>query len=124
MPRRDVRMYLIDARDACDAIREYSTGKDLAEFRSNRMLRSAIEREFSIIGEAIVQMLRVQPNLTDRISNAESIARFRNILIHAYDLINYDTMWRTTVEDVPILHAEVCEILDEIEGRESPQHRG
>jgi len=48
--RRNVAAYLADVVEACDAIKATLRGVDLAAYTSQRATRSAIEREFMIIG--------------------------------------------------------------------------
>jgi uncharacterized protein with HEPN domain len=48
--QRDERTYLNDIVEACTAIQRAVTGLDLAAYRADRLLRSAVEREFIIIG--------------------------------------------------------------------------
>ena len=58
--RRDVLKLLVDIRDACEFIREFASGRTLEEYRTNVMLRSAVERQFEICGEAMNQLLKMQ----------------------------------------------------------------
>jgi uncharacterized protein with HEPN domain len=113
MPRRDVRMYLSDIVDACDAMAEHVGGCDEEGFRTRRLVRAAVEREFTIACEAVVQLLKLEPELHSRITDAKSISHFRNVLIHAYDLIDPARMWTILQEDVPTLRREAAELLAE-----------
>ena len=67
MPR-DTRAYLIDIIDSCDAILAAVEDIDLAEYESNRLNRSSVEREFIIIGEATAALSRVAPEVFDSIT--------------------------------------------------------
>ena len=55
---RDPRTYLWDARNAVDAIATFAGGKTWNGFRMDLLLRSAVERQFQIIGEALNQLAR------------------------------------------------------------------
>ena len=57
MPR-DVRAYLADIIESCDAISSAVDGPELEDYEANRLVRSAVEREFIIIGEAIAALVR------------------------------------------------------------------
>lgn len=52
MPR-DERAYLADIVESCDAILFAVRGLDLAAYQNNRLVRSSVEREFIIVGEAM-----------------------------------------------------------------------
>ena len=56
---RDERAYLADIIDACDAITTAVRGLDLHRYEGNRLVRSSVEREFIIIGEALAVLNRV-----------------------------------------------------------------
>jgi uncharacterized protein with HEPN domain len=51
MPR-DPRAWLLDIIGACDLLAEFTAGKTFEDYASNAMLRSAVERQLEIIGEA------------------------------------------------------------------------
>ena len=52
MPRNALA-YLSDVVEACDAIAVTLRGVDLPTYEATRTLRSAVEREFTTIGEAV-----------------------------------------------------------------------
>ena len=58
MPR-DTRAYLADIVESCAAITRAVSDISLAEYRSNRLIRSSVEREFILIGEAMAALARV-----------------------------------------------------------------
>ena len=58
MPR-DARAYLADIIETCDAITVAIHGLDLVRYESNRLVRSSVEREFIISGEAIAALARM-----------------------------------------------------------------
>ena len=60
MPR-DARAYLADIIESCDAITAGVRGLDLAGYQANRLVRSSVEREFIIIGEAAAVRLAPTP---------------------------------------------------------------
>jgi uncharacterized protein with HEPN domain len=78
MPR-STAAYLADVVDACDAISEVLAGVDLATYRERRPVRSAVEREFTVIGEAIAALGRRDSGLASRISHGRLIVGFRNL---------------------------------------------
>jgi len=49
----EVKKYLFDARQAAERIARFTAGKSLADYQSDPMLCYAVERGFSIIGEAL-----------------------------------------------------------------------
>ena len=58
MPHRLDKL-LLDIRISCEEIIEFCKSKDLDYLRSERMLQLALEREFEIVGEALVRIERI-----------------------------------------------------------------
>ncbi len=84
MLRRSKQAYLWDIADSCRAILEFVQGRDLQDYEQDRMLRRAVERELSIVGEAVSQGTRRFPDLEESIGPARQIVGFRNRIIHGY----------------------------------------
>jgi len=87
---------------------------------ASRLVRSSVEREFIIIGEAIAALARTAPSTFEAITNARRIIDFRNQLTHEYPTVDDALVWTIAEKDVPLLKRE-CSLLlkkagaDEIE---------
>ena len=114
MPR-SIAAYLADILEACEAIDEVMTGVDLAAYQNTRYIRSSVEREFIIIGEAVKSLGRVAPDLVEGISHAVMIVGFRNVLTHDYAAVDDETVYALARSDLAELRRE-CTILLEHTG--------
>jgi uncharacterized protein with HEPN domain len=77
------------------------------------MLRSAVERQFEIIGEALAQLAKLDEKAVVRVSEHRRIIAFRNILIHGYTEVD-DRLVRDIVQTkLPVLRREVETLLSE-----------
>jgi len=79
--QRDARVLLWDICHAADAAADFTHGKTIEDYKADRFLRSAVERQLTILGEAVVQLSRLTPELAERIPEQESVIAFRNVLI-------------------------------------------
>ena len=61
MPQRGRDALLWDIADSCGAVTGFVSGQTLQDFREDRMLFRAVERELSIVGEAVSQLSRLWP---------------------------------------------------------------
>jgi uncharacterized protein with HEPN domain len=109
----EIRKYLFDILQGCDLLKQFTAGKTFDDYTANPMLRSAVERQFEIIGEALNQAIRLDPNLKPRISNTSRIIAFRNILIHGYASIADEVVWGVIEANLTDLHREVDNLLNE-----------
>lgn len=114
MPR-NTAAYLSDIVEASDAIQDVLSGVDLAAYQKTRAIRSAVEREFITIGEAISVLGRFAPEVVNGISHARMIVGFRNVLTHDYAAVDDETVFALAQSDVPELRRE-CAILLERTG--------
>ena len=111
--QRDPKSLLWDARDAANAIATMTAGKSFADFDRDIVLRSAVERQFEIAGEALRQLARLDAALAAKVPDLREIVAFRNILIHGYALIDRARVWRVVQNDLPGLRAALDDLLAE-----------
>ena len=98
--------YLRDILDAIGFLQSFVTGRNLDDLATDLGFRYAVERALEIIGEAIVQLAKSNPDVAARISERQRIVGFRNILVHAYDIIQVDILRLVIEQKVPILKGE------------------
>ncbi len=113
MPRRSREAYLWDITDSCRAILEFVQERSLSDYEQNRMLRRAVERELSIVGEAVSQGTRRFPELEESIGPARQIVGFRNRIIHGYADVDPSIVWAIVQNEVPGLLERSEALLDE-----------
>ena len=107
------KKYLFDILEACKLIEQFARGKTLNNYRSDALLRSALERQFQIIGEALQQLSRKFPAVVEHITDYRSIISFRHVLVHGYNRIEDDVVWGIVESRLPRLRAEIEKLLHE-----------
>lgn len=112
--RRDPKSFLWDARDAANAIAAMTAGRSFEDFDRDIVLRSAVERQFEIVGEALRQLARLDAAFAAKIPHLREIVAFRNVLIHGYAMIDRVRVWRAVEEDLPGLRAALDKLLAEL----------
>jgi uncharacterized protein with HEPN domain len=83
--------------------------RDYRLFENSVTIRSAVKYEFSIIGEAIYELMKLKPSFT--ITDAAKIIGFRNKMVHEYDAIDHAQVWSIVVNYLPKLEREVKVLL-------------
>jgi uncharacterized protein with HEPN domain len=109
----DPLKYLADMRDRAVFVVEILQDKTVADLSQNRILRSCVERELSIVGEALYQMHKIRPEVAERIDNWRAIVRFRHILVHGYAAVDLNMMWEVTRDDLTPLITQLDSLLME-----------
>jgi uncharacterized protein with HEPN domain len=111
MSPRSKAAYLWEAADACAAVQEFISGRTLEDYRGNRMLRSAVERELLVVGEALGQGILHFPELDQVIEASRQVVGLRNRLAHEYARIDSSIIWAIAQEHVPKLLERVQVLL-------------
>jgi uncharacterized protein with HEPN domain len=107
----DARKLLEDMRRAAEFVLQVTGGRTLENYGADELLRSAVERKFEILGEALNRLDKADPNLANQIPERRQIISFRNVLIHGYDVIDEAVVWKIIHQDLPGLKQQVDSML-------------
>jgi len=106
--------YLLDIQSSIQSIKIHLGNKrNFFEYQNNITIKRAVEREFEIIGEALNNALKLEPNLLELISDARKIVSLRNYIIHSYDNITDANIWGIINKNLPILEVEIYKLLNQ-----------
>jgi uncharacterized protein with HEPN domain len=111
----DPRKMMEDIHQATIRLQQFTADVTGEQYAQNELLRSAVERQFEIAAEALNRLLKASPELAQRITDYRRIISFRNLLNHAYDLIDDAIVWGVVEKDVPVLRREVEALLEELD---------
>jgi len=117
----DPRKSLEDMRRAADFLVKMTAGRSREDYRTDELFRSAIERKFEIIGEALNRIHKADAILATRITAYRQIISLRNILIHGYDIVDDELIWNIVEVNLPDLKQQIDQILAENDSTESTQ---
>jgi uncharacterized protein with HEPN domain len=107
-----IQKYLYDIKTSIDAIYDYLGEQcNFNDYLANRQLRRSVERELEIIGEAVNKILQLDSTIP--IDNARKIVAVRNLVIHAYDSVNNETVWGIVINHLPKLKENVVKLLEQ-----------
>lgn len=109
----EVRSLLEDISAASARIERFVDGCDAANYAADEMRRSAVERQFEIVGEALNRLARLAPQMVAGIDNYQRIISFRNVLVHGYDAVDDDVVWDIIQEYLPALRNQVATLIDD-----------
>jgi len=109
----DIRRFLYDIQLACEALIEFTRNRSLDNYQDDLLLRSGVERQIEIIGEALNQASKIDPTLAEEINGFRQIINLRNVIVHGYASIENETIWGILQNDLPALHEQVRKLLDE-----------
>lgn len=107
----DEKKLMFDILEAIDSIDEHlQSRRNFTEYLANKTKRRAVERELEIIGEAVNKLLKINSEI--QISYAKLIINLRNKIIHAYDSVDNEIIWRIIMKDIPLLKQEITLLLN------------
>jgi uncharacterized protein with HEPN domain len=110
MSERDYTDYLHDISGSIALIKDFTRGFSLEQFRNDHKTQYATIRCFEIIGEAVKKIPEDYRKNTTSI-NWKVLAGMRDRLIHGYDVVDVAILWRTIINDIPVLEKEINKLL-------------
>jgi uncharacterized protein with HEPN domain len=116
---RREHLYLQDIREACDMIQAFLEGLDAAAFLASELHKAATLQKLTVIGEAAAHLSLAFREAHPQVEWRDIMA-FRNIAVHAYFAVQWEIVWATATDDVPVLRRQVIEILQR-ENLEQPE---
>ena len=119
----DPEKYLHDILSSCEFLLEFTGGRTVQDYAGDRAFRSAVERELQIIGEAVMQLERIAPEVAGRIPEHRDIIGFRHVLVHGYASLQPATVWGVIESKLPVLTREVQTLLSELGGEHNASDR-
>jgi|SRR5579884_1035838 len=107
---RSEAQYLDDIVAAADVISQFIRDLSFESFVGDDVLRNAILFKLVVIGEAVA---RLPPEFRKRYPDIEwsSPSSFRNAIVHGYFAVDWQIVWDTVVDDVPLLRRQVETII-------------
>jgi uncharacterized protein with HEPN domain len=106
--------HLDDALYAARLALRFLSGRTLAEYRADELLRSAVERQVGIVGEACRRALADTPALVERLPDAAKAVAMRNRIVHGYDTIDHTLVFNTVTTSFPALASELQQELKRV----------
>jgi uncharacterized protein with HEPN domain len=97
---------------AVEAIASFVERKELAEYESDLMLRSAVERHFEILGEAMKRALAIEPKLAVHLGDARGVIDFRNVIAHDYERLSDRAVWDVATLHLPAFRSALSQALE------------
>jgi uncharacterized protein with HEPN domain len=101
------KKFLYDISIASNKLLKFVDTKCWDDYCQDDLLKSAVERQFEIIGEALNQLSKVDTRTVVKITNYQQIISFRNILIHGYADVDDRLVWNVIETKLSLLVEQV-----------------
>jgi uncharacterized protein with HEPN domain len=109
----DARSLLWDAHRAAELIDGFVADRGWRDYEHDPMLRSAVERQFEIVGEALRRLSQLDPPLAAEIRDLPRIVAFRNVLTHGYATIDDAIVWEVATTRLDPLIERLTDLLSD-----------
>jgi uncharacterized protein with HEPN domain len=123
MTDRNPIVYFLHMRDYALEAREMVEDPCRSDLDQNGMFSRAMERLVGLIGEAAGN---VPPATRRRFPDIRwrPMIGMRNHLIHGYEYVDYDVVWKTLIESLPELLEQLDRAIAELESETDQFRRG
>lgn len=111
--RPEAIAHVWDAAEAARLVAQFVVGQTEADLERDLLLRSAIERQLEILGEALNRLRRDDPEAAVRVPDLDKVVGMRNVIVHAYGEIDYEIVWSAVTNRLPTLLHVLTSLLDE-----------
>ncbi len=102
--------WLWDMLDAANAVTEFIAGNSFSDYAADRMLRSAVERQIEIIGEA-ARRVSAEFQAAHAAIPWRPIIGQCHVLAHEYGELRHDLLWRVATVHIPELVAALTPLI-------------
>jgi uncharacterized protein with HEPN domain len=110
--RPESAAFLWDVERAASRIASFIDGATQATYSADEMRRSAVERQFLIVGEALNNLKKADPETAARVPDVGRIIGLRNVLAHGYAVVDDAVVWRAATSRAPELLETVRALLE------------
>lgn len=109
--------HLDDAAHAAQLALRFLAGRSFDDYRGDDLMRSAVERQVQIVGEACRRALQDEPSLRSRLPEAALAVAMRNRIAHGYDTVDDGIVYQTVTMRFTALLDGLRRELDAFDGR-------
>lgn len=95
--------HLHDALQAVRLALRFMESRSLGEYGDDALVRSAVERQVEIVGEACRRALNDEPVLRERLPESALAIAVRNRIAHGYDSVDSAVVFNTVTASFPAL---------------------
>ena len=107
----EARKFLFDVRRAAGLIVGFCADRTFEDYVGDDMLKSAVERQFGVIGEALARLANTELAVAEQVADYRRIIAFRNILVHGYATVDDRIVWGVVEASLPELMKSVDGLL-------------
>ncbi len=109
--KRDVLVFLEDILESAELIESYVATISESEFYQSSEKQDAILHRLLIIGEAAKHVSAAYREKWSQVPWRD-IAGIRDIIVHEYFGVTLTMIWKTAVEDIPLLKLQILAIFE------------
>ena len=104
--------FLSDIVTNAELVMHFVSGIDRDTFHQDEMRKMAVEKGIERIGEA---MKNLSPDLKQKYPHVDwsGFPRMRDRTAHGYWSVDYDIVWATVTQEIPVLHKQIADILEQ-----------